>query len=77
MLTWQELIQSWLDSNDRSGAWLSSKTGYSRDYLRVCMRGTRRASNRFLYAIEMLMGVQRGTLVDVRTEREVEDERDN
>jgi DNA-binding phage protein len=59
---WTEVIEQWLDANERSQAYLARKAGISAEHLNRCLSGKTRIGPRTLRKLERAMGLPLGTL---------------
>lgn len=56
----------WLETHERSQAWLARKVGVTPFYLNRCLHGHRQPSERLLRDMEAVMGLEPGDLVSRR-----------
>ncbi len=56
---WVDIVQSWLEENDRSQAELARMAGISIFHLNRCMVGKAMASRRLLYKLQNAMNENR------------------
>jgi hypothetical protein len=61
-LRWVEIIDNWLEWDDRSRNWLADKVWVSRYHLRQCMNGERQPSMELLKRIELVTRLPEGFL---------------
>jgi len=59
---WRITVRQWLETNERSQAWLAIKARLSTSWFCRCMRGKIEPSQASLEAIGKVMGLEPGTL---------------
>ena len=60
---WETITRDWMDTNDRSQAWLARKAGISDEHFSQCLNGHRFPGLRTLKRLERAMDMIPGRLV--------------
>ena len=66
IVLWNQVVLDWLRENERSQAWLARKAGVSAVHLCRCLNVSNNPSDRLLYRLEKVMGVEADSLVTLK-----------